>query len=75
VKHNDTVLLPNHENTGKTTNIKRLKPHYTNSDKTLTQKFYNNFSNKIQTQLKYRNLREHEIQLIKNQEQKSKYLL
>jgi hypothetical protein len=47
---------------------------YRNADKTLTEKFVNRFTDKLQKDFDLQRMRDYELQLIKNKQQKSKNL-
>lgn len=48
---------------------------YRNKDKTLTEKFVTKFNDKFQKEIDFQKMKEHELQLLKNKEQRSKYFL
>lgn len=55
--------------------LKKPKMQYRNKDKTLTEKFVTKFNDKFQKEIDFQKMKEHELQLLKNKEQRSKYFL
>lgn len=56
-----------------THNKKKAILQYKNKDKTLTEKFVTKFTNKLQQIIDFQKMREEEMQLRKNREQRSNY--
>ncbi len=57
-----------------TQNKKKALLQYKNKDKTLSEKFVTKFTNKLQQIIDFQKMREEEMQLRKNHEQRSKII-